>query len=86
MPTLPTGKIEIKDKKRFLSSITTYEKLLSSTTTQSLYYKQHLIEDILLQISSEHVGLTVLDNAKINDRILNCVTTYLENNLKLQKS
>ncbi len=81
LPTLPTGKIEIKDKERFLSSITIYEKLLSSTSTQSLYYKQHLIEDILLQISSEHVGLTMLDNAKINDSILNCVTNYLEKNL-----
>lgn len=81
LPTIPTGKIIFKDKERFLSTITSYEKLLPNKTPQGLYLKQHLFEDILLQVSIEHSGLTAHDNAKINDHLLNHVISYLEKNL-----
>lgn len=81
LPTLPTGKIDFKDKKRFLSSITAYEKLLHDLTPQSVYVKEHLFEDILLQISSEHSTFTPLDNAMTNDQILDRAIKFLDQNL-----
>ncbi|MBO5938078.1 MAG: helix-turn-helix transcriptional regulator [Clostridia bacterium] len=44
---LPTGKIFFKNKQRFLDDIRTYEALMETADARSLYYKEHLLEDIL---------------------------------------
>lgn len=44
---LPTGKIFFRNKTRFLENIHAYEELMETSDTRSMYYKEHLLEDIL---------------------------------------
>lgn len=53
---LPHGKIVIQDQKRFQSNIEKYESLIGNTSPQAVYYREHILEDILLQLSLEHTN------------------------------
>lgn len=44
---LPTGKIFFRNQTRFLENVHTYEALMDAADTRSIYYKEHLLEDIL---------------------------------------
>ena len=81
LPMLPTGKITFKDNKRFLSTMNTYEKLLLDNSKESAYLKQHLLEDVLLQISNENKHLSIKENAVNNDNILSLAIAFLDQNL-----
>ena len=50
---IPLGKVEFEDKERFYGSINRYIELMESDESQAIYYKEHLLEDILLQASAE---------------------------------
>lgn len=81
LPSLPVGKIKIKDKARLLSSISAYEKLIGSIDAYSLYLKEHLLEDILLQISMENTSISVNEKVKVNDEMLKFAIDFLDKNL-----
>lgn len=55
---IPLGKIEFKNKKRVFDSIKKYEEIMESRDIRAKYYKEHLLEDILLQAFSENNILT----------------------------
>ena len=44
---LPTGKIFFKNRTRFLNDIHRYEALMDTADARSMYYKEHLLEDLL---------------------------------------
>ena len=44
---LPTGKIFFQRRKRFLDDIHAYESIIERADAHSLYYKEHLLADIL---------------------------------------
>lgn len=83
---LPCGKIDIKDKKRFLSSMNSYDKLSESTDSLAVFYKKHLLYDVLLQICDEHNLLNSENNINFlinncNDKLVNKATEYISNNI-----
>jgi len=53
---LPTGKVVFQDAARFLANINRYEQLIDAADPRSLYYREHALEDILMQISAEYRG------------------------------
>lgn len=53
---LPHGKVVIQDKKRFRNNIEKYETLIGNTSPQAVYYREHILEDLLLQISLEYTN------------------------------
>lgn len=51
---IPSGKIHFKNKSRVFDSIKRYEEIMESGDIRAKYYKEHLLEDILLQAFSEN--------------------------------
>lgn len=51
---LPHGKIEFKDRKRFEADVKILENISSEEDIRSVYLKEHIFEDILLQIFYEN--------------------------------
>ncbi len=79
---LPFGKISFKDKERFISSICALEKLLDSDEDFHSRYKNHLLNDIMLQIICEN-NPEKQDEAFIieNDNILSAAHNYISNHI-----
>lgn len=50
---IPLGKVEFENKSRFDDSMKKYIELMEAEEPQTIYYKEHLLEDILLQASAE---------------------------------
>ncbi len=83
---LPYGKIRIKDRRRFISSINIYDKIIDRTDSAAMLYKKHLLFDILLQISNEY-GLMenkndiefLIDNC--HDKEVLKATEYISENI-----
>lgn len=65
---IPFGKVEFKNKERFMDSIKKYEELMDAEDSHAIYYREHLLEDILLQAYSENNQVI---NTK-NDKTKNC--------------
>lgn len=77
---LPIGKVQIKDRKRLQS---TYSQLQSVAFNEAIIinkWKGHLINDLIQTYSVENQLLTVKDQPKINDLIINKAVEYLNNN------
>ena len=53
---LPMGRVTVRDRQRFLSNLDRYEALTDATDARSLYYREHCLEDILIQLSDEYAG------------------------------
>ena len=53
---LPMGRVTVRDRQRFLSNLDRYEALMDATDARSLYYREHCLEDILVQLSDEYTG------------------------------
>lgn len=51
---LPNGKVVFKDRMRFISNIEKYESFIGSTAPHAIYYREHIMEDILIQAAFEH--------------------------------
>jgi len=79
---LPFGKITFKDKERFISSISALEKLPEKDDTFYSTYKNHLLNDIILQIISENAP-EKQDDAFIikTDSILSAAHRYIANHI-----
>ena len=79
---LPFGKINIKDSGRFISTIEKLESLLESDNEFYSRYKNHLINDILLQIISEKSPEKQKDDFIIaNDSILSAAHKYISTHI-----
>lgn len=80
---LPYGKITFKNKERFLSSITTLERLQDSGEPFSEEYREHLLTDILLQIYSEKspTGIPFIQHQNYDAYMLSAMK-YITENLK----
>lgn len=53
---VPFGKVNFRNPARFQDSIKKYEALIDADDPRSIYYKEHLLEDILLQAYAENLG------------------------------
>ena len=51
---VPVGKVDFLNPDRVRDSIRKYEALIDSDDPRSIYYKEHLLEDILLQAYAEN--------------------------------
>ncbi|MBQ8509442.1 MAG: helix-turn-helix transcriptional regulator [Clostridia bacterium] len=55
---VPLGKVKFNDEARFQSTIRAYESVIHMDDRRMVYYKEHLLEDILFQVfceSSRHI-------------------------------
>ncbi len=77
----PTGKIEFKDKARFISSITAYEKALAEEGALAVYKREHLLEDILLQVYEESCPYEIGQGKEFSDITVEKVAKYLDENI-----
>ncbi len=80
-PKIPFGKIEFKDKERFLSSITAYEKALATDDIFSLYYREHLFEDILFQIAEENSSYVQTKISDFDDNVVKTAVDFINENI-----
>ena len=58
---IPFGIVSFENNSRFLDSIEKYESLAESQDPSVIYYREHLLEDILLQAFAEHKGSALAD-------------------------
>ena len=89
----PSGKVAFRNRKRFLDSIRAYEGVMDSVDARSLYYKEHLLEDILFQIHGEsHPGADAdraespADSTQCHDVTVRRAVAYIRANLEKKLS
>ena len=51
---VPVGRVTVKDRARFLSTLAAWEAVMPLTDRRSRYYKEHLLEDMLFQLFMEN--------------------------------
>jgi len=79
---IPFGKVSVKDKERFLSSIDAIEKYIDHDDRLSAGYREHLLMDILFQLFYEHnAPYLVLEEKLCTDRLVSDATEYIQQNL-----
>ncbi len=78
---LPTGKVEFADKARFLSSISQYEAILDCTDRPMVYYKRHLLEDILFQLYLAARPTAEREGVMSQDERIRAAVDYIHRNL-----
>ncbi|MBQ3124814.1 MAG: helix-turn-helix transcriptional regulator [Clostridia bacterium] len=79
---IPCGKVNFTDKQRFISNITSFEKLLLKDDSFSAGFREHLLLDILFQIHSEsHPESTFQETTVSHDSLVNKAIEYIEHNL-----
>jgi len=76
---VPLGVVSFRDQHRFLDSIQKYESLLESSDMRAVYYREHLMEDILLQAFAESEHFTEIANNSEQYNLLNCHDTLVLN-------
>lgn len=74
-PVIPYGKIDIKDKTRIYSDLELYERIRDSDPKYALYFKTHIMEDILYQVILEQ-SLSVRE-AHISDRVTAAAADFI---------
>ena len=84
---LPVGKINFKNLKQFKQTISEYEKIINEFSFTANYYKQVLLDAVLLQILYEY-GKTdaVNDGVNIDDDTVNLALNFIKNNLNSKLS
>lgn len=79
--SLPHGRVEFKDRARFESSICRLEDVIDDDDTFSIYLKEHLLEDILLQTVHDRKKKTSTgDNDDFSDTVLQGME-FIKNNI-----
>ena len=81
---IPFGKVRFKNQKRFLESIKKYEELAESKEIHAIYYREHLLEDILLQAYSENNSVLNQKNNPLqssHDATVKKAVEYIQNNI-----
>ena len=80
--TIPYGKVTFKDEKRFISNITTFERLLTSDIPISVAYREHLLIDILFQIYFEQHSIdSTIQKTLSYDKLVASALSYITENL-----
>ena len=85
--TLPfsTGKVIFRNKHRLEDTVRAYERIVDSTDTRSVYYKQHLLEDILFQLfyeqNSDDTSRKGDNRPSCNDASVREAVSYIRSNL-----
>jgi len=69
---LPMGKITLEDTARFISTVRIYERIIESEDRRMEYYREHLLEDMLMQIYAEHEQLAAEEKSDCDDDPLIC--------------
>ena len=79
---IPFGKVQVRDRQRFLSSITALERIITTETPLCRGYREHLLLDILFQIYFEErpEGVTTQEH-HCRDSLVNAATAYIRDNL-----
>ena len=85
---IPLGKVHFHDKNRFFDSIHKYEALMEAEDARAVYYREHLLEDILLQAFAENYQTPVIGSQFGQFELQNChdemvlqAATYILKNL-----
>lgn len=88
---IPNGKITLKNSKRFKESVEKYEELMNINDARAIYYREHLMEDLLLQIVSETSGQEIyydsdVENTQLalgrcHDAVVNAAVQYICSNI-----
>lgn len=82
---IPFGKVNFANPERFRDSIKKYEELMDVETPWAVYYKEHLLEDILLQAFDENQGRIRLASAPTpettHDTTVIIATGFIKENL-----
>lgn len=80
---IPCGKVDFKDKPRFLSDISAMERLITNDDPLSAGYREHLLMDILFQIHFEQSPFQCYAEKRIcHDDVVSCAAEYIENHIK----
>ena len=78
---IPLGIVKFNNKERFIDSIEKYQRISEAKNSAVIYYREHLLEDILLQAFAECDRS--LSNAalieSIDDEIANCHNIIAKN-------
>ena len=82
---IPVGKVDFLNPDRARDSIRKYEALMDSDDPRSIYYKEHLLEDILLQAYAENHSSDLEDarltDESIHDETVIRATAFIRENL-----
>ncbi len=79
---LPYGKIDFRDKERFINTISLFEKYLEIDSRLSSNYRNHLLCDIILQIIAENAPQSSeSDISVVSDSLLTVASRYIENSI-----
>lgn len=78
-PAIPYGKIDFADKGRILSDINLLNKISDMDFIYAMYYRTHILEDILYQVILEH-GDVSSENI-ICDKTVSCAVEFIKENL-----
>ena len=79
---IPYGKVKFKDKKRFASSISAFESLILSDEIAAVSYREHLINDILLQVHFERHDVKEHIEKRYSDATVRKAVEYICENLE----
>lgn len=86
---VPFGKVKFKNKERFMDSIKKYEELMDTEDSNAVYYREHLLEDILLQAYAENNQVINTKNDKTkncHDILVNQAVEYIRKNISAKLS
>ena len=64
-----------------MSSINAYEKALTTDDAFSVYYREHLFEDILLQIAEENFSFTQTNTSDFDDNVVKTAVKFINENI-----
>ena len=82
---VPLGKVKFQNVQRFRDSIEKYAALMEATDPRAIYYKEHLLEDILLQAFAENQGQSILrsegSTEHIQDSTVLQTVSFIRNNI-----
>lgn len=83
---LPVGRVEVQDRERLLANIARYEEWADSDLPHAPYYREHILEDILLQISDEYAdggrGAGTATGEDCRDPLVRCGTQHVRDHLR----
>ena len=84
-PVIPFGRVEFRNKARFDDSIRLYESLMNIQTPWIVHYREHLLTDILWQISAENADRSAVPGdgpaAPPRDDVVRNAVDWIDTNL-----
>lgn len=84
---IPLGKVRFRNRKRFQDSMAKCAALMDAVDPRVAYYREHLLEDALLQAFAEHyLTLDAEAPAPIRDNTVQQAGTFIRRNLSSKLS